>query len=127
MQRDASLLLDMFQAADLIVQFKGKMNFEQFHADAKTQSAIIHQFLLIGEVGKLLSDDFKKSNPSIPWSAMARMRDKLIHHYRGVDLREIWNAAEVEIPRLLAFLQKHLPERKNGKPTPPEMPGSILQ
>jgi uncharacterized protein with HEPN domain len=21
---------------------------------------------------------------------MARMRDKLIHHYRGVDLQEIW-------------------------------------
>ena len=110
MQRDASLLLDMFQAAGQIVQFKGKMDFEQFRTDAKTQSAMIHQFLLIGEVGKLLSDDFKKSHPSIPWSAMARMRDKLIHHYRGVDLREIWNAADVEIPKLLAFLEKHLPQ-----------------
>lgn len=111
MQRDASLVLDMFRAASQIVQFKSEMTFEQFHTDAKTQSAIIHQFLLIGEVAKLISDDFKKSNPSIPWSAMARMRDKLIHHYRGVDLREIWNAAEVEIPRLLAFLENHLPEK----------------
>lgn len=111
MQRDTSLLLDMFRAASQIVQFKNELNFEQFHADAKTQSAIIHQFLLIGEVAKLISDDFKKKNPSISWSAMARMRDKLIHHYRGVDLREIWNAAEIEIPKLLAFLEKHLPER----------------
>ena len=111
MQRDKSLLLDMYQAASRIAQFKGKMNFEQFRTDAKTQSAIIHQFLLIGEVAKLISDDFKKKNPSNPWSAMARMRDKLIHHYRGVDLREIWNAAEVEIPKLLAFLQKHLPKK----------------
>lgn len=110
MQRDTSLLLDMFRAISQIVQFKGELTFEQFHADAKTQSAIIHQFLLIGEVAKLISDDFKKKNPSIPWSAMARMRDKLIHHYRGVDLREIWNAAEVEIPKLLAFLEKHLTE-----------------
>ncbi len=110
MQRDTSLLLDMFRAVSQIVQFKGELTFEQFHADAKTQSAIIHQFLLIGEVAKLISDDFKKKNPSIPWSAMARMRDKLIHHYRGVDLREIWNAAEIEIPKLLAFLEKHLTE-----------------
>lgn len=115
MQRDASLLMDMFRAVSQIVQFKGKLTFEQFHADAKTQSAIIHQFLLIGQVAKLLSDDFKKKNPSIPWSAMARMRDKLIHHYRGVDLREIWNTADVEIPKLLAFLEKQLPDKPTEK------------
>jgi uncharacterized protein with HEPN domain len=42
---------------------------------------------------------------------MARMRDKLIHHYRGIDLREIWNAAEIEIPKLLTFLNTHLAEQ----------------
>lgn len=115
MQRDTSLLLDMFRAVNQIVQFKGEQTFEQFHADTKTQSAIIHQFLLIGEVAKLISDDFKKKYPSIPWSAMARMRDKLIHHYRGVDLREIWNATEIEIPKLLAFLEKQLPDNPTGK------------
>lgn len=111
MQRDVSLLTDMANAARSILQFREQMNFEQFRADKKTQSAVIHQFLIIGEVAKLLSDEFKKSNPDIPWSAMARMRDKLIHHYRGVDLREIWNAAEIEIPRLLSFLEKHIPEQ----------------
>jgi uncharacterized protein with HEPN domain len=39
------------------------------------------------------------------------MRDKLIHHYRGVDLREIWKAAEAEIPKLLQFLESHGPEK----------------
>ncbi len=113
MQRDISLLIDMANAARLILQFREQMNFEQFKADKKTQSALIHQFLIIGEVAKLISDDFKKSNPHIPWSAMARMRDKLIHHYRGVDLKEIWNAAEIEIPKLLSFLEKHLPNESS--------------
>jgi hypothetical protein len=89
MQRDASLLLDMFQAASRIVQFKDEMDFEKFRTDAKTQSALIHQFLLIGEVAKLISDDFKKSNPSIPWSAMARMRDKLSSLPRSGPARDI--------------------------------------
>ncbi|MHC4511571.1 MAG: HepT-like ribonuclease domain-containing protein [Planctomycetota bacterium] len=111
MQRDLSLLTDMADAARLILQFREQMSFEQFRSDLKTQSAIIHQFLVIGEVAKLLSDDFRKSNTEIPWSAMARMRDKLIHHYRGVDLREIWKAAELEIPKLLSFLKKHLSEQ----------------
>jgi len=39
------------------------------------------------------------------------MRDKLIYHYRGVDLREIWKASEQEIPKLLSFLSEHLPEQ----------------
>ena len=111
MQRDKGLLLDMKRAATLILQFTEQMNFDEFRPDLKTQSAIIHQFLLIGEIAKRLSEDLRKSSPEIPWSAMARMRDKLIHHYRGVDLREIWNAAEQEIPKLLTFLKEHLPEQ----------------
>lgn len=52
MQRDAGLLVDMTQAASRIVLFRGQMDFEQFRNDPKTQSAIIHQFLIIGEVAK---------------------------------------------------------------------------
>ncbi|MBN2020157.1 MAG: DUF86 domain-containing protein [Sedimentisphaerales bacterium] len=109
MQRDEALIVDMYQAAKQIAAFKADMVFEKFKADAKTQSAIIHQFLIIGEVAKLLSDEFKKANVTIPWSAMARMRDKLIHHYRGVDLQEIWRAADVEVPKLVEFLRSRIP------------------
>jgi uncharacterized protein with HEPN domain len=109
MQRDDSLLVDMFQAASRIAEFLSGTGPEQFCADPKTQSAVIHQFLLIGEISKLLSESFKANHPSLRWSAMARMRDKLIHHYRGVDLQEIYKAADAEIPILLEFLRSHLP------------------
>lgn len=108
MPRDDSLLLDMLRAAEQIEQFTDSMDFEQFRADIKTQSAVLHQFLLIGEIAKRLSDDFKQAHSSVPWSAMARMRDKLIHHYRGVDLREIFRAADADIPRLIEFLRRQL-------------------
>ena len=64
MQRDDALLVDMYQAARQIAAFKADIDFEQFKSDAKTQSAIIHQFLVIGEVAKLLSEQFKKANVS---------------------------------------------------------------
>ncbi len=114
MQRDDALLVDMYQAARQIAAFKADIDFEQFKSDAKTQSAIIHQFLVIGEVAKLLSEQFKKANASIPWSAMARMRDKLIHHYRGVDLQEIWRAADTEVPKLIEFLRSRVPPATFG-------------
>ena len=109
MQRDQALLVDMAQACQRIREFAGHMGLDDLRADPKTQSAMIHQFLVIGEVAKLLSEQFRQAHPEIPWSAMARVRDKLIHHYRGVDLQEIWNAAENEIPRLQAFLEDHIP------------------
>mgnify|MGYP001049713842 CR=1 FL=1 len=109
MQRDASLLFDMVQAAGRIAEFVRDGDVEQFLADPKTQSAVIHQFLLIGEISKRLSEEFKRAHPSIPWSAMARMRDKLIHHYRGVDLEEVYRAANAEVPKLLAFLESQVP------------------
>jgi len=112
MPRDDSLLQDMLRAAEQIKQFMGSMDFEQFRPDIKTQSAVLHQFLLIGEIAKRLSDDFKQAHPSMPWSAMARMRDKLIHHYRGVDLREIFRAADTEIPKLIEFLRLQLSEHE---------------
>ena len=108
-----SLLLDMANACRQIVRFIDSMDFEQFNKDQKTQSAVIHQFLVIGEVAKLLSEDFRKANSEFPWSAMARMRDKLIHHYRGVDIHEIWKAANAETPRLLLFLEKSLLQKEN--------------
>ncbi len=111
MQRDDSLLLDMFQAARRIAEFMSGMDLEQFRADLKTQSAVIHQFLLLGEISKRLSEPFKAAHPSLRWSAMARMRDKLIHHYRGVDMQEIYKAADTEIPRLLQFLRSQLPDQ----------------
>jgi uncharacterized protein with HEPN domain len=66
----------------------------------------------MGEIAKLLSGDFKEAHRSIPWSPMARMRDKLIHHYRGIDLREIFSAADIEVPKLTEFLRRQLSNPK---------------
>jgi len=115
MQRDDSLLIDMYRAATRIAEFMSGLDLKRFRADYKTQSAVIHQFLLVGEISKRLSDDFKVAHPSIRWSAMARMRDKLIHHYRGVDLEQVYKAASVEIPRLLEFLRSQLPDDRGSQ------------
>ena len=106
---DPSLLLDLAQAGRLILQFTDGYDYGSFKEDAKTQSAVLHQLLVIGEAAKKLSDEFKGMHPSIPWDDIARMRDKLIHHYRGVDNREVWRIAEKDLPDLLAFLEAFLP------------------
>lgn len=52
MARDEAHLLDILKAARLAVEFKGSATRSEFFADAKTQSAVLHQLLIIGKAVK---------------------------------------------------------------------------
>jgi len=47
-----------------------------------------------------LSRDFLEKYPQVPWSDIAGMRDRLIHHYFGVNLKDVWYTVKVDIPAL---------------------------
>ena len=112
MQRDLAILLDIVQAAQLILAFKGGMNKAAFDADPKTQSAVLHQLMVIGEAVKRLSLEFRSSHSGLPWSDIAGMRDHLIHGYDIVDLEEVWNTATVDVSDLLAALEPLVPPQE---------------
>ena len=105
MSRDDATLLDILRAARLVMEFKGKLAKKAFLRDIKTQSAILHQLLVIGEAVKRLSANFRARYPDIPWTRFAGMRDKLIHTYDAVDLDEVWKTVTQEIPPLMSFLE----------------------
>jgi len=86
MPRDDATLLDILRAARLAVVFIGGLDQSTFLNDLKTQSAVLHQLLVLGEAVKRLSEEFRTSHPAIPWRMVAGMRDKLIHAYDAVDL-----------------------------------------
>jgi uncharacterized protein with HEPN domain len=96
--RDSSALFDIYQAATKVVEFSRGFDQRSFLADERTQSAILHQLMIIGEAVKRLSADFRQSHPHIRWTPMAGMRDVLIHAYDTVDLDEVWRTATVEAP-----------------------------
>ncbi|HEU4344642.1 MAG TPA: DUF86 domain-containing protein [Candidatus Binatia bacterium] len=106
MSRDDATLLDMLKAARLVVEFKGKLTKKVFLRDVKTQSAILHQLLVIGEAVKRLSEDFRAKHAEISWIRIAGMRDKLIHHYDAVDLDEVWKTVTKDIAPLISFLER---------------------
>jgi len=109
--RDLEALLDITKAGNLIVQFIHGMSQSAFNTDPKTQSAVSHQLLIVGEATKRLSQPFRSENSQIPWVLMAGMRNHLIHAYDMVDLDEVWQTASQDIPTLLiaidTLLRKH--------------------
>ena len=114
MSRDEATLLDLERAARLIIEFTRGMDAEDFLDDVKTQSAVLHQLLVLGEAVKRLSPAFRGRYPSIPWALIAGMRDNLIHEYDTVDLDEVWSTAERDVPRLLLSLNLPLPPDETG-------------
>jgi uncharacterized protein with HEPN domain len=103
--RDAASLHDMLQAARRILSFVQGVTRESFLEDPKTQSAVIHQVLILGEACKRLTPAFRDAYTAVPWALIARTRDILIHRYEGVDLQEVWRIAIRDVPFLLPQLQ----------------------
>lgn len=103
MNRDLTYLLDIAHACQTILDFVDGIDRETFKADRRTHLAVLYEITVIGEVAKRLSTNFRQNHPSIPWRAIAGMRDKLIHEYNKVDLNLAWEVTQSDIPILLAF------------------------
>ncbi len=72
---------------------------EVFLKDAKTQSAVILQLTIIGELVKKISLKTKELS-NLPWREIAGFRDKAIHDYFGMDLNVVWDTVLMDIPVL---------------------------
>jgi uncharacterized protein with HEPN domain len=105
MQRDQVLILDILAAGRMITSFTSGYDESSFNSDEKTQSATLHQLMIIGEAVKGLSIEFRAQHAEIPWRDMSRMRDILIHRYHNVDLHTVWTTVVQDIPTLLAAIE----------------------
>ena len=98
------LMLDSFAKINRFI--KG-MTFENFSADEKTQSAVIMQLQVIGELAKKVPENFKESI-DVPWKNMAGLRDLVSHDYFGLDIDVIWHTVKESVPETETSIRKYL-------------------
>jgi uncharacterized protein with HEPN domain len=95
---------------ELLRHMQDEVTFVLQHTNGKTQReviddeilcrAIVRSLEILGEAARKLDDEFKARHPQIEWRKMAGTRDRLIHHYFGVDYDIVWDIIENKLPEL---------------------------
>jgi uncharacterized protein with HEPN domain len=87
---NVEFLSDILEAAKRIQTYISGMDYRSFLDDLKTRDAVLRNLEIIGEAAKNINDDFREQYPEVPWKEMSGARDKLIHHYFGVNFEIVW-------------------------------------
>ena len=101
MKKDAQIFLEhVLESIKKIEDFTRGVSKEEFEKDIKLQDAIIRRLEIIGEAVKNIPVDFKGKYSQISWNEISGMRDKLMHHYFGIDINVVWKTVKEDIPKL---------------------------
>ena len=102
---DAHRLADMLMAADEIAAIVRRGR-HAFDSDVVLRRAVERCLEIIGEASKAVSPALTEAHPEIPWSDMAKIRDRLSHHYHRVDPSQLWIIAAHDVPATSELLRR---------------------
>ena len=98
-----------------IESFTKGLTKSQFLKNKLRQSAVIRQLEIIGEASKKLPENFREKYTEVEWKKIAGTRDKIIHHYFGIDLNTVWDIVKKDLPDLTEKVKAILEEKPKGK------------
>ena len=101
------LMLDSFAK---IRDFTAGMSYEDFLTDKKTQSAVIMQLEVVGELAKRVSEEIR-SDIDVPWKQMAGLRNLVAHNYFGLDLKIVWRTVSESAPEVESKVRVYVSSR----------------
>jgi len=107
---DWDFVSDIREAIRRTLAYTAGMTEATFMADIRTQDTVMRNLEIMGEATKNLSDEFRDKYSEIPWKSMAGVRDRLIHHYFGVNLDIVWQIVQAELSSVAAALAEIEPD-----------------
>ncbi len=99
----------MLDAAREAGRFMDGRTKEDLVADRMLLLALVKEIEIIGEAASRVSSETRAELPSIPWSDIVAMRNRLIHAYFEVDLSIVWATLTSNLPLLIEQIEHLFP------------------
>jgi len=96
-------MLDYAREALELIRGKSRKDLE---SDRLLGLALVRLMEMIGEAANRVSPEYQSSYPSIPWSQIIGLRNRLIHGYDAVDMDILWEILSRDLPGLVLELEK---------------------
>jgi uncharacterized protein with HEPN domain len=94
-------LADIREAIVRIQRYTEGLRYEEFLLDLKSQDAVVRNLQILGEAVKHLPAQLTEKHQHIEWSKIAGLRDRLVHHYFGVNWDIVWDVIATKLGPLL--------------------------
>lgn len=98
------LVSDILESAYKILHYTEGISYTAFISDSKTVDAVIRNFEIIGEAANRLPEEFKEQFPTIDWHRIRGFRNRVVHHYFGIDYSIVWQIKESYLPHMIEQL-----------------------
>jgi uncharacterized protein with HEPN domain len=100
----------LVEAAETAIRFVDGRTRSDLDDDEMLTLALTKLVEIVGEAAKQVTPATRAEHPAVPWSAAARMRDRLVHHYFDIDLDVLWSTIIVDLPALLEVVPRSMTE-----------------
>jgi uncharacterized protein with HEPN domain len=105
-KRDLILLLeDILESALKIKRYTTNLDYDLFLVDDKTIDAVVRNFEIIGEAANRIDPDFRTMNPEVAWTRIRGFRNRIVHHYFGIDYEIVWTIIENDFEDLIEQIE----------------------
>lgn len=94
-------------AAEAIAMTRRKKR-DDLDDDRMLELALVRLMEIIGEAAGRVTPETRAQLPTIPWSDVVAMRNRLIHGYDSVDHDILWDTITHDLPALLKALERLL-------------------
>jgi uncharacterized protein with HEPN domain len=105
---DNAYLHDMLEAARLIRGYMSKISFDEFWHDNEKRDAVAMRLSVIGEAASRVSVATQKALPTIPFTKIRGLRNRIAHDYGSIDFKLVWDVTQKEITRLISALEGYV-------------------
>ena len=103
---DAVRLRHMLEHAQEAVALSEGKSRPSLSAERTLELSLTRLVEIVGEAATRVSRAGQERYPEIPWAEIIGLRNRLVHGYDAVDLDILWDIIEIDLPPLIALLEK---------------------